>query len=157
MREFIERLSYRFQLWKRERCGNYSAPDPTAPRNPLRFVAFVAVMSVIIGVAKPFVFHRAFDVVAIVNISVAVVFLALYQSNSRWAWHLVVASMPVTLVLYWILRLAGYARYQPRVHSLTAEVIGVLFQVAFFAAVLVWLLYIRDRYFRYTENAEQRT
>ena len=157
MREFIERFGYRFQLWKRERYGDYSPADPIAPRNPLRFVAIVAVMSVILGVAEPFVFHRAFDVVAIVNISVAVVFLALYQSKSRWAWHLVVASVPFTLVLYWILRLAGYARYEPRVHSLAAEVIGILFQVAFLAAVLVWLLHIRDRYFRYIENAERRT
>jgi hypothetical protein len=157
MREFIERFSYRFQLWQRERYGDYSPADPTAPRNPLRFVAIVAVMSVILGATEPFVFHRAFDVVAIIDISVAVVFLLLYQSKSRWAWHLVVAWVPFTLLLYWILRLSGHARYQPRVHSLTAEVIGDLFQFAFFAAVLVWLLHIRDRYFRYTEDAQQQT
>jgi hypothetical protein len=157
MRELIERFSYRFQLWQRERYGDYSSADPTAPRNPLRVVAIVAVISVILGVTQPFVFHSAFDVVAIIDISVAVVFLALYQSKSRWAWHLVVAWVPFTLVLYWILRLSGYTRYQPRVHSLAAEVIGDLFQFAFFAAVLVWLLHIRDRYFRHTEDAQQQT
>jgi hypothetical protein len=157
MRELIERFSYRFQLWQRERYGDYSPADPKAPRNPLRFVAIVAVMSVILEVTEPFVFHRAFDLVAIVDIFVAVIFLAFYQSKSRWAWHLVVAWVPFTLVLYWILRLSGYARYQPRVHSLAAEVIGDLFQFAFFAAVLVWLLRIRDRYFRYSEDAQKQT
>jgi hypothetical protein len=157
MRELIERFSYRFQLWQRERHGDYSPADPTAPRKLLRFVAIVAVMSVILGVTQPFVFHRAFDVVAIIDISVTVVFLALYQSKSRWAWHLVVAWVPFTLVLYWILRLSGYARYQPRVHSLVAEVIGDLFQFVFFAGVLAWLLHVRDRYFRYTEDAQQQT
>jgi hypothetical protein len=157
VRELIERFSYRFHLWQRERYGDYSPADPTAPRNPLRFVAIVAVMSVILGVTQPFVFHRAFDVVAIIDISVAVVFFALYQSKSRWTWHLVVAWVPFTLVLYWILRLSGYARYQPRVHSLAAEIIDDLFQFAFFAAVLVWLLRIRDRYFRYSEDAQQQT
>lgn len=96
MRELIERFSYRFQLWQRERHGNYSPADPAA-RNPLRFVAIVAVMSVILELTEPFVFHRAFDVIAIINISVAVVFLALYQLKSRWAWHLVLASVPFTL------------------------------------------------------------
>ena len=157
MRELIERFSYRFQLWQSERYGDYSPADPTAPRNPLRFVAIVAVMSVVFGVTEPFVLHRAFDVVAIMDISVAVLFLALYQSKSRWAWHLLVAWLPFTILLYWILRLSGYARYQPRVHSLAAEVIGVLFQLTFLAAVLVWLFYIRDRYFRYTEHAQQQT
>ena len=114
-------------------------------------------MSAIFEVTEPFVFHRAFDLVTIIDISIAVVFLALYRSKSRWAWHLVVAWVPFTLVIYWILRLSGYSRYHPRVHSLAAEVIGDFFQIAFFAAVLVWLLHIRDRYFRYTENAQQQT
>src|SRR5207249_12024292 len=134
MRELIERFSYRFQLWQRERYGDYSPADPKAPRNPLRFVAIVAVMSLVLEVTEPFVFHGAFDVVAIIDISVAVAFLALYQSKSRWAWHLLVTWVPFTLLLYWILRLSGYPRYQPRVHSLAAEVIGDLFQLAFFAA-----------------------
>jgi hypothetical protein len=154
MRELIERFSYRFQLWQRERYGDYSPAD-LAARNPLRFVAIVAVMSVILGLTEPFVFHRAFDVVAIIDISVAVVFLALYQLKSRWAWHLVLASVPFTFVLYWILRFSGYARYQPRVHSLAFELIGVLFQFAFLAVVLVWLLRVRERYFRYIEDANQ--
>ncbi|PYL27771.1 MAG: hypothetical protein DMF45_11195, partial [Verrucomicrobia bacterium] len=64
MRELIQRFTYRFQIWQRERYGDYSPADPTAPRNPLRFVAIVAVMSVTLEVTQPFVFHRAFDVVA---------------------------------------------------------------------------------------------
>ena len=156
MRELIERFTYRFQLWQRERYGDYSPADPTA-RNPLRFVAIVAVISVILEVTEPFVFHRAFDVVAVIDISVAVLFLALYQSKSRWAWHLVVAWVPFTLLLYWILRLSGYSRYQPRVQSFPAEIVGDLFQFAFFALVLLWLCRIRDRYFRYTQDAQQET
>ena len=136
MHEFVERFSYRFQLWRRERYGDYSPADPTA-RNPLRFVALVAVISVILGVTQPFLFNRAFDLVAIIDISVAVVFLALYQSKSRWAWHLVVAWLPFGILLYWVLRLGGYARYQPRSHSLAAELIGSLFQLLFCCRALV--------------------
>jgi hypothetical protein len=80
MRELIERFSYRFQLWQRERFGDYSPADPVA-RNPLRFVAIVAVMSVILGLTGPFVFRRAFDVVAIIDIFVAMAFLALTSGN----------------------------------------------------------------------------
>jgi hypothetical protein len=156
MRELIERFSYRFQLWQRERYGDYSPADPTA-RNPLRFVAVIAVISAIPGVIEPFVFHRAFDVVAVIDILVALVFLALYQFKSRWAWHLVAAWVPLTLLRYRVLRLSGYARYQPRTHSLAAEVVGVLFQFAFLVGVLFWLLHIRDRYFRYTQHAQQQT
>jgi hypothetical protein len=53
MRELIERFSYRFQLWQRERYGDHWSADPTALRNPLRFVALVAVISVIIDVTEP--------------------------------------------------------------------------------------------------------
>src|SRR5437867_9415207 len=154
MRELIERFSHRFQLWRRERHGDYSPADPTAPRNPLRFVAIVAIMSVILDATEPFVFHRAFDVVAIMHISAALVFLALYQSKSRWAWHLVVAWLPFTVSAYWILRLSGYTRYQPRVYSLASELIGVLFQVAFLAAVLFWLFHVRGRYLQYIEHVK---
>jgi hypothetical protein len=155
MRELIERFSYRFQLWQRERYGDYSPADPAAPRNPLRFVAIVAIMSVILDATQPFVFHRAFDAVTAIHISAALVFLVLYQSRSRWAWHLVVAWGPFAALAYWILRLSGYARYQPRAHSLAGDLIGGLFQFAFVAAVLVWLFHIRERYFRYTHDAQQ--
>ena len=156
MRELIDRFGYRFRLWQGERYGDYSAADPTA-RNPLRVVAFVAVMSVVLGLTEPFVFHRAFDLVALINIALAAVFLALYRLKSHWAWHLVLGSVPFTLLLYWVLRLSGYAHYQPRVHSFAAEAIGICFQLAFFIAVLVWLFHIRDRYFRYIEEAHERT
>ena len=149
MRELIERFGYRFQLWQRERYGDRWGADPTAPRNPLRFVAIVAIISMIQGVAEPFVFHRAFEVVIIIDISVALAFLALYLSKSRWAWHLVIAWVPLEAVLYWILRVSGYARYQPRVHSPVWDLVGVLFQFAFVFAVVWWLVRIRQRYLDY--------
>ena len=157
MRELIECFGYRFQLWQRERYGNYSPADPLAPRNPLRFVALVAVMSVILDATAPCLLHRAFDIVAIIHICVTLVFIVLYQSKSRWAWHLVVASVPFTVLPYWILRISGYTRYQPRIHSLASELVGGLFQVAFLAAVLFWLFRVRERYFRYIEHAQQQT
>ena len=156
MRELIERFSYRFQLWQRARYGDYWPADPTA-RNPLRFVAIVAVMSVILRLTEPFLFHRAFDVVAIIDVFAAVAFLALYRSKSRRAWHLVVAWVPFTVLAYWIRRLSGDARYQPRINSLPSELIGGLFHLLFFTAVLVWLFHVRERYFRYTEHAKQQT
>ena len=157
MRELLERFGYRFQLWQKERYGDYSPADPATPRNPLRIIAIVAVISVVLGVTEPFVFRRTFDVVAVIDIFVAVAFLALYRSKSRWAWHLVVGWLPFKLLLYWVLRLAGYARYQPRAPSIAAEIIGVFFQLVFVAAVLVWLFRIRDRYLRYAEDTRQET
>ena|ERR1700719_727890 len=155
MRELIERFSYRFQEWQKERYGDRWGADPTAPRNPLRFIAIVAAISVALGVTEPLVFHRAFDVASIIDIGVALAFLVLYQSKSRWAWHLVVAWLPFGILLYWLLRLAGYTRYQPRVHSFAAELIGSLFQFLFLAIILWWLLRVRERYFRYVEHASQ--
>jgi hypothetical protein len=114
-------------------------------------------MSVILGLAEPFLFHRAFDIVAIIHVFAAVAFLALYRSESRWAWHLVVAWVPFTALAYWILRVSGDAHHQPRVDSLASELIGGLFQFPFFTAVLVWLFHVRERYFRYTEHAKQQT
>jgi hypothetical protein len=157
MRELIERFSYRFRLWQKERYGDYLPADPAIPRNPLRIVAIVAIISVVLGMAEPFLFHRAFDVGAIIGIVVPVVFLALYRLKSRWAWHLVVGWLPFTLLLYWVPRLAGYGRYQLRVHSTAADVIGVVFQAVFFAVVLVWLFRIRQRYLRYIEDVSQET
>jgi hypothetical protein len=114
-------------------------------------------VSVILNATEPFVFHRAFDVVAIIDICAAVVFLVLYQSKSRWAWYLVAAWVPFTVLAYWILRLSGYTRHQPSVHSLASELIDSLFQVAFVGAGLVWLFHIRERYLRYIEEAKQQT
>jgi len=156
MRDLIERFGYRFQLWQRERYGDYSPADPRAPRNPLRFVALLAIISVILDATEPFVFHRAFDFLLIMHISVALVFLALYQSKSRWAWHLVVAWLPFSVLAYWTLRLSGYTRYQPRVYSPASELIAVLFQVAFVAAVLFWLFRVRGRYLQYVEQEKQQ-
>jgi hypothetical protein len=154
MRELIERFSYRFQLWQKERYGDHwRGADPTAPRNPLRFVALVAVMCVIIDVTEPLVFHRAFDVLAFVRIPVAVAFLILYQSKSRWAWHLILVWWPFAFLGYWILRFTGYSRYQPRVDSTGFDLAFALFDVALFVAVLVWLLRIRERYIRYVQEA----
>ena len=153
MRELIERFSYRFQLWQKERYGDHSGADPTAPRNPLKFVALVAVMSVILDAMEPFVFHRAFDIVAIIRIPIALAFLILYQSKSPYAWHLVVAWLPLTFFAYWILRFAGYSRYQPRVHAPVSELIAAVLHVAITAAVLFWLFRARQRYLRYIEDA----
>jgi hypothetical protein len=152
MRELVERFTHRFRLWQRERYGDYSPADPTAPRNPLRFVALVAVMSMILDATEPFVFHRAFDVVAIVRIPVAIAFLILYQSKSPWAWHLVVAWMPLGFFAYWALRLAGYSLYQPRVHRPVWDFVFALVYVGILAVVFVWLLRVRQRYFRYIED-----
>lgn len=121
MRELIERFSYRLQLWQKERYDDHLGADPTAPRNPLRFVALVAVMSAIIDVTEPLLFHRAFDVLAIVRIPTAVAFLVLYQSKSPWAWHVIIAWWPFAFFAFWMLRFIGYSRYQSRVHSLAFE------------------------------------
>ena len=124
MRELIERFSYRFQRWQRQRYGDHLGADPSAPRNPLRFIALVAVMSVILDATEPFVFHRTFDIVSIIRTPVALPFLILCQSKSPYAWHVVVAWLPLALFAYWVLRLAGYSGYQPRVHAPVSEFIA---------------------------------
>jgi hypothetical protein len=153
MRELIERFSYRFQLWQKGRYGDHWGADPAAPRNPLRFVAMVAVMSLILDTTEPFVFHRAFDVVAIVRIPAALLFIILYQSKSQWAWHLVATWVPFGFFAYWILRFSGYSRYQPRVHSPAFDWGFALFDIALSAAIFVWLIRVRERYFRYLQDA----
>jgi hypothetical protein len=153
MRELVERFSYRFQLWQKECYGDHSPADPTAPRNPLRFVALVAVMSIILDATEPFLFHRAFDVVAIVRIPVALAFLIFYQSKSQWAWLLVVAWVLLGFFAYWALRLAGYSLYQPRVHRPVWDFVFALVYFGILAVVFVWLLRVRQRYFRYIEDA----
>ena len=110
-------------------------------------------MSIILDVTEPLVFHHAFDVLAFVRLPVAVAFLILYQSKSRWAWYLIVVWWPFAVLAYWILRFTGYSRYQPRVHSTSFDLGFVLFDVVLFVAVLVWLLRIRQRYIRYIQDA----
>ncbi len=153
MRELIERFSYRFQLWQKERYGEHLGADPTAPRNPLRFIAAVAVISIIIDATRPLVFHHSFDRVAFFRIPVALLFLVLYQLRSRYAWHVVIAWVPVAFFAYWILRFIGYLLYQPRVHSPLGDIVFGLLHVALSAAIFVWLLRVRERWFGYVQDA----
>jgi len=152
MREHIERLSYRFQFWQRERYGDHSPADPSAPRNPLGFVALVAVMSIILDATEPFFFHRSFDILSIVRIPTALAFLILYQSKSRWAWYIVTAWLPFSWFAFWLLRFAGYSRYQPRVHGVS-QIVGQLLFILVIAAVIFWLFRVRDRYLRFIGDA----
>lgn len=152
MREFIERFAYRFQLWRKERYGEYASADPTAPRNPLRFAAIVAVVSVFIDVSGPTVFHRPFDFLAVARIPVALIFLVFYQSKSQRAWHLLVAWLPFAFFAYWILRFTGYPPYQPRVNAALSNFIFGLLHTAISVAIFIWAFRVRDRYFRYIQE-----
>ena len=58
MRELIERFSYRFELGREQERADRWGAFPGAPRNPLQFVAVVAIMSVILDATEPFFFHR---------------------------------------------------------------------------------------------------
>jgi hypothetical protein len=156
MRELIERLSYRFQLWQKERYGDRWGADPTAPRNPLRFVAVIILVFLILDATEPFVFRRGLDILAIARIPTELLFLILYRSKSKWAWHLIVAWVPFAFFAYWILRFTGYSHYQPRVKAPLSEFIAGLFNAAFFVVVFVWLLRIRERYFRYSQDARSQ-
>ncbi len=104
-------------------------------------------MLVILDGTEPFVFHRAFDIVAIVRIPAALLFLALYQWKSPWAWYLVAVWIPFAFsVLDFAVH--GYSLYQPRVHTLLSDLMTGLLHVAVSAAIFVWLLRVRERYFR---------
>jgi hypothetical protein len=150
MRELIERFGYRFQLWQRERYGDYAPADPKC-QNPLRYVAFAALALTIMDVAAPLVFHRAMDVMEIVQIPVAILFLVLYQLRSRWAWHVVAAWIPFGFFAYWILRSSGYSRYQPRPHE-PSVVFTAVFHAALCAGLFLWVIRARTRYFRYLQD-----
>src|ERR1700676_1116918 len=147
MRELIERFTYRYQLWREEQETERWDPDPTR-RNPLRYVAGAAIIGVALGVAQPFVFHRAPQVLEIAAIPTALAFLILYYCHSRWAWHLCVAWILFAFIAYWILRVVGYAPYQPRPRAPLSTVVILLLDVMVSAAVLYWLFHVRDRYFR---------
>ena len=156
MRELIERFGYRFQLWQKERYGDYSPPDPAVPRNPLRLIAAITVIGLALDILDPLLFHRAPGLLRIIGFPVSVVFLVLYFSKSKWAWHLAFGWIPFAFITYWILRLAGYSRYQPRSHTPTFEVIFELLYVAVCIGVLIWFRSIRARYFRYIDEARSR-
>jgi hypothetical protein len=108
MRELFERFSYRYQIWRQERQGDYSEADPAA-RNPLRIIAMVTLIGVILDMADPFVFHRSPDILKIFFIPAGILFLTLYYSGSRWAWHLPVVWVVFVFFGYWSLRLVGYS------------------------------------------------
>jgi hypothetical protein len=59
----------------------------------------------------------------------------------------------LALFAYWVLRLAGYSGYQPRVHAPVSEFIAGVLHVAVTVAVLFWLFRIQQRYLWYIENA----
>src|SRR5438128_1015278 len=110
MRELIERFSYRFKLWQHERYGDRWGADPRAPRNPLRIMAVLCVIFLILDATQPFFFHRAPYPLIFVRIPAALLFLMLYSSRSRWAWHVLVVWFLFSFVVYWTLRVAGYSR-----------------------------------------------
>ena len=153
MRELIDRFIYRFQLWQKERYGDRWGADPTAPRNPLTVLAALGVILLVLDAAGPFVFHRRLDILAVLRIAATIVFLFLYWSASRWAWHVVVGWIVFSFVAYWSLRIAGYGPYQPRAAAAGFDVAFALFDVALTAGVLFWLFWIRGRYFHYVSNA----
>jgi hypothetical protein len=82
MGELIERFSYRFQLWRREQLGDQFGADPDAPRNPLRFVAYVAIFLLTLDALQIFTFYRAPDILLYFRLPVAIAFLILYRSKS---------------------------------------------------------------------------
>ena len=152
MRELIERFSYRFKLWQNERYGDRCGADPTAPRNPLRIMAVLCVIFLLLDAIQPFVFHRAPDILVFVRIPAALLFLVLYSSRSRLAWHVLVAWFVFSFVVYWTLRAAGYSRFQPRTGAAQFQIGFAFFDVALTAAIVIWLFWTRQHYFRYIED-----
>ncbi len=153
MRELIERFGYRFKLWQQERYGDRWGADPTAPRNPLRIMAVLCVIFLILDATQPFLFHRAPDALVFVRVPAALLFLVLYSSRSRRAWHVLVAWFVLTFVVYWSLRAIGYSRFQPPHGATPLFSVGfAVFDVALTTALLIWLFRNRERYFRYLED-----
>ena len=153
MRELIERFIYRFKLWQHERYGDRWGADPTAPRNPLRIMAALCVIFLILDAAQTFFFHRAPDALVFVRIPAALLFLVLYWSRSRSAWYVPVGWVLFSFVAYWSLRFAGYPPYQPRAAAHRVELGFALFDVTLTAGILIWLFWIRERYFEYVSDA----
>jgi hypothetical protein len=153
MRELIDRFTYRFQLWHKERYGDRWGADPTAPRNPLRVIAVLSVIFLILDATEPFVFHRSLDILAFVRIPAIIAFLVLYWSASRWAWHVPVGWLVFSFIAYWSFRFGGFAPYQPRAAVTRFELAFGLFDVVLTAGILIWLFWIRERYFQYVSVA----
>src|SRR5437879_5244435 len=103
MRELLERFTYRFQLWQKERQG---IGEPSGGGNPLRIFAFVAVVSIISDLYYVFMQHRI-DAMIVLRMITAPAFLVLYVRSSIWAWYLAVAEGPIFLLLYWLLLAVG--------------------------------------------------
>ncbi len=153
MRALLDRFTYRFQLWHRDRYGDRWGAGPTAPRNPLTVIAVLSVIFLILDATEPFVFHRRLDILAFVGIPATLAFLVLYWSASRWAWHVPVGWMVFSFVAYWSLRFGGYAPYQPQAAAARFPVAFALFDIVLTAGTLIWLFWIRERYFQYVSDS----
>jgi hypothetical protein len=152
MRELIERFSYRFQLWQKERYGDQWAADPAVPRNPLRVFAVIALVSIAADLYYILFQHRV-DALIVLGLISGAAFLVLYIRCSAWAWHLTVAQGPVFLLLFWLLFFLGGLSHPPRVHNVGFMSVVFLFQVALLVGVIVWLFWIRESYLRYVQDA----
>jgi hypothetical protein len=151
MRELIERFSYRYQLWREEQEGERWGPDPTR-RNPLRYIAAVVMLGVILDIAQPFVFHRAPRVLELASIPVSVLFLILYFRYSKWAWYICVGWLMLGFLAYWFLYFAGYAPYQLRPRQPSVFVV-LIPHIILTAALIGWFFWVRERYFRFIRDA----
>jgi hypothetical protein len=63
-----------------------------------------------------------------------------------------VAWFVFSFVVYWTLRAAGYSRFQPRTGAVQFQIGFAFFDVALTAAIVIWLFWTRQRYFRYIED-----
>jgi hypothetical protein len=149
MREFIERFTYRFQLWQKERQW---IGEPSGGGNPLRIFAFVAVVTIIGDLYYVFMQHRIDAMIALRMIT-APAFLVLYVRFSIWAWYLAVAEGPIFLLLYWLLLAMGGLSRPLRPVSPGFQIGITIFQLVLLVGIMVWLFTLREPYSRYIADA----
>jgi hypothetical protein len=127
----------------------------TAPAaNPLRVIGAVTGALLAIDVLQLYT-HHGISFIGYTRMALLTVFLLLYLTKSRFAWHVAVAIGPVILVVYLFLYFTGGHIYRPPRHAREVMIIWAIGEVIVLAVFLTYLFRLRQPYFSYVSRPRE--
>ena len=143
MNELLQRLRERFQMWREEKQDGPSGPP--AGGKPLRNPLSWAVLAAAVILLPPYHFREPFDLMLRAS---ALLFLGLYFTKSRFAWHVLAAELLIVSPLYVFFSFS--LRLQRALHP------GIIW-VSIIATLLCFGFVVssRRRYFEFLEQQKQ--
>jgi hypothetical protein len=129
-----------------------------APRgtNPLRLVAILSVVFLVMDALKLFS-HHPISVVGYTRMALAIALLILYVLRSYFAWHAAVAVGPVILIVYLFLYFTGGHIYRPLHHAREVMIIWTVGEIVALTVVLVYLFRLRQPYRDYVSESHDQS